>query len=84
MALRRAAAFSFVGMSVLANIHRQSTVAAATVFAGKPAPTLGVGTQRRWEEGRCRSGFTREWAGTRNPIARPWRISLLPTAQPLL
>ncbi|AUZ61462.1 hypothetical protein PRJ_4904 [Pseudomonas sp. XWY-1] len=28
-----------MGMSVLANIHRQSTVAAATVFAGKPAPT---------------------------------------------
>ncbi|AVD93379.1 hypothetical protein C4Q27_13635 [Pseudomonas sp. SWI36] len=44
---------------LLANFHLPFSVAAATVFAGKPAPTTAVGTHR----GRLRSGFTREEAG---------------------
>ncbi|PBJ97377.1 hypothetical protein CMV24_01275 [Pseudomonas plecoglossicida] len=34
--------------------------------------------------GPCGSGFTREEARAGNLIARPWHISLLPPAQPLL
>ncbi|PTV61544.1 hypothetical protein DBL05_06465 [Pseudomonas putida] len=40
------------GPALLANFHRPLTVAAATVFAGKPVPTHSTG--------RCRRGFTRE------------------------
>ncbi|NVN65395.1 hypothetical protein FGL97_19750 [Pseudomonas putida] len=51
--------------ALLANLSPPFTVAAATVFAGKPAPTRiggghapGVGHRPP-----CRSGFTREEAG---------------------
>ncbi|PTV64766.1 hypothetical protein DBL03_04580, partial [Pseudomonas putida] len=51
------------GPGLLANFHPPFTVAAATVFAGKPAPTTVVATHRGLESGCCRSGFTRERAG---------------------
>ncbi|QNV69245.1 hypothetical protein F7661_13240 [Pseudomonas sp. CFA] len=44
---------------MLANFHPPFTVAAATVFAGKPAPTH----RSVMDTGRRRSGFTRERAG---------------------
>ncbi|AVD90993.1 hypothetical protein C4Q27_00335 [Pseudomonas sp. SWI36] len=43
------------GPDLLANFHPPFTVAAATIFAGKPAPTHASGARR--------SGFTRERAG---------------------
>ncbi|AUZ58770.1 hypothetical protein PRJ_2167 [Pseudomonas sp. XWY-1] len=43
------------GPDLLANLHPPFTVAATTVFAGKPAPTHASGARR--------SGFTRERAG---------------------
>ncbi|QNV68772.1 hypothetical protein F7661_25485 [Pseudomonas sp. CFA] len=49
------------GPGLLANLHLPFTVAAATVFAGKPAPTRVA--QASGIPGRCRSGFTRERAG---------------------
>ncbi|AUZ56717.1 hypothetical protein PRJ_0058 [Pseudomonas sp. XWY-1] len=48
------------GPALLANLHPPITAAAATVFAGKPAPT---NTHRWFGTGRRRSGFTRERAG---------------------
>ncbi|AUZ61749.1 hypothetical protein PRJ_5191 [Pseudomonas sp. XWY-1] len=53
------------GPGLLANFHPPFTVAAATVFAGKPAllHTLVVDTRRGSDPGRRRSGFTREEAG---------------------
>ncbi|NWL44340.1 hypothetical protein DM819_00260 [Pseudomonas hunanensis] len=48
------------------------TVAAATVFAGKPAPTqFGGGHTSGGDTGRRRSGFTREEAGPagQSPLA---------------
>ncbi|AVD91848.1 hypothetical protein C4Q27_05190 [Pseudomonas sp. SWI36] len=41
------------GPALLANFHPPFTVAAATVFAGKPAPTTVVGTHRGLDTGRC-------------------------------
>ncbi|PTV66888.1 hypothetical protein DBL05_00130, partial [Pseudomonas putida] len=35
---------------LLANLHPSFTVAAATVFAGKPAPTTVVATHRGWNQ----------------------------------
>ncbi|AVD95384.1 hypothetical protein C4Q27_24755 [Pseudomonas sp. SWI36] len=52
--------------ALLANFHQAFTVAAATVFAGKPAPTPDRGWTRidGWAQApSCRSGFTREEAG---------------------
>ncbi|AYN12984.1 hypothetical protein CHN49_25200 [Pseudomonas putida] len=50
--------------ALLANFHPPFTVAAATVFAGKPAPTSDWGGHTSGvDTGRCRSGFTREEAG---------------------
>ncbi|AUZ61486.1 hypothetical protein PRJ_4928 [Pseudomonas sp. XWY-1] len=51
--------------ALLANYHPPFTVAAATVFAGKPAPTqIGGGhTSGVGHRSPCRSGFTREEAG---------------------
>ncbi|RIZ39904.1 hypothetical protein E4195_26445 [Pseudomonas putida] len=53
------------GPGRLANFHPPFTVAAATVFAGKPAPTPDRGGHRSVIGRRpsCRSGFTREEAG---------------------
>ncbi|QNV66933.1 hypothetical protein F7661_14260 [Pseudomonas sp. CFA] len=54
------------GPALLANYHPPFTVAAATVFAGKPAPTPDRGWTRidGWARApSCRSGFTREGAG---------------------
>ncbi|AUZ60359.1 hypothetical protein PRJ_3770 [Pseudomonas sp. XWY-1] len=65
------------GPGLRANFHPPFTVAAATVFAGKPAPTWTgggrasvvrhrhrrPGTASVVRHSRCRSGFTREWAG---------------------
>ncbi|TFW37903.1 hypothetical protein E4195_10055 [Pseudomonas putida] len=53
------------GPALLANLHPPFTVAAATVFAGKPAPTqIGCGhTSEVGHRPSCRSGFTRERAG---------------------
>ncbi|AVD92319.1 hypothetical protein C4Q27_07725 [Pseudomonas sp. SWI36] len=53
------------GPALLANFHPPFTVAAATVFAGKPAPTqIGGGhTSGVGHRPPCRSGFTREEAG---------------------
>ncbi|PTV64142.1 hypothetical protein DBL05_02130 [Pseudomonas putida] len=51
------------GPALLANFHPPFTVAAATVFADKPAPTTVVDTPRGLDTGRRRSGFTRERAG---------------------
>ncbi|AUZ57054.1 hypothetical protein PRJ_0412 [Pseudomonas sp. XWY-1] len=49
------------GPGLLANFYLPFTVAAAIVFAGKPAPTRVA--QASGIRGRRRSGFTREWAG---------------------
>ncbi|PTV60908.1 hypothetical protein DBL05_08915 [Pseudomonas putida] len=53
------------GPGLLANFHPPFTVAAATVFAGKPAPTPDRGWTQvgGWAQAACRSGFTRERAG---------------------
>ncbi|AVD94716.1 hypothetical protein C4Q27_21110 [Pseudomonas sp. SWI36] len=53
------------GPALLANYHPPFTVAAATVFAGKPVPTPDRGWTRvgGWAQAACRSGFTRERAG---------------------
>ncbi|QNV68688.1 hypothetical protein F7661_24980 [Pseudomonas sp. CFA] len=53
------------GPGLLANFHPPFTVAAATVFAGKPAPTPDRGWTHvgGWAQAACRSGFTRERAG---------------------
>ncbi|PKF26290.1 hypothetical protein CW309_12580 [Pseudomonas hunanensis] len=48
------------GPGLPANLHPPFTIAATTVFAGKPAPTTGVDS---WIQARRRSGFTRERAG---------------------
>ncbi|AUZ60554.1 hypothetical protein PRJ_3981 [Pseudomonas sp. XWY-1] len=50
------------------------TVAAATVFAGKPAPTRPVYPHRVLGAGRCRSGFTRERAGPADKY--PWSFTV--------
>ncbi|AUZ60039.1 hypothetical protein PRJ_3439 [Pseudomonas sp. XWY-1] len=51
--------------ALLASLHPSFTVAVATVFAGKPAPTqIGGGhTSGVGRRPSCRSGFTREEAG---------------------
>ncbi|AVD92662.1 hypothetical protein C4Q27_09705 [Pseudomonas sp. SWI36] len=54
------------GPGLLANLHQPFTVAATTVFAGKPAPTTLIGgghTSGVEHRPSCRSGFTREEAG---------------------
>ncbi|AUZ60735.1 hypothetical protein PRJ_4163 [Pseudomonas sp. XWY-1] len=54
------------GPGLLANFHPSFSVAAATVFAGKPAPTRLIEGGHRSVVGHrppCRSGFTRERAG---------------------
>ncbi|NWL44541.1 hypothetical protein DM819_01310 [Pseudomonas hunanensis] len=53
------------GPGLLANLHPPFTVAAASVFAGKPAPTPDRGWTQvgGWAQAACRSGFTREEAG---------------------
>ncbi|QKL08539.1 hypothetical protein GEV41_19695 [Pseudomonas putida] len=54
------------GPALLANLHQAFTVDAATVFAGKPAPTPDRGWTSigGWAQApSCRSGFTREEAG---------------------
>ncbi|MBP2270311.1 hypothetical protein J3A98_001004 [Pseudomonas sp. BP6] len=60
------------GPALLANCHAPFTVAAATVFAGKPAPTR----RSVVDTGRRRSGFTRERAGPAGQIST--RYSPLP------
>ncbi|QKL08525.1 hypothetical protein GEV41_19620 [Pseudomonas putida] len=51
--------------ALLAIYHPPFTVVAATVFAGKPAPTPDRGWTQvgGWAQAACRSGFTREEAG---------------------
>ncbi|MFG0409113.1 hypothetical protein ACF8ED_11365, partial [Pseudomonas sp. zbq_17] len=52
------------------------TIAAATAFAGKPAPTLvGDGCLTRIGTARCGRGFTREEAGPAGKISWPFTIA---------
>ena len=54
------------------------TVAATTVFAGEPDPTLTVPHTHRWcGTGRCRSGFIREEAGPAGQY--PWSFTVATT-----